>query len=303
MSRPIKNVAIIGGTHGNEYTGAHLIRHWTFNPAEITRPTFNTSLFLGNPKAFAENRRFIDEDLNRCFGMDALSATGSMSYEANRAIVLNQAIGPKGHPARHDFLIDLHTSTSNCGAMIILLDDNPFNVCLAAYLTVRIPEAKIHYIPPTGGDQPYLGSLCQHSLTVEVGPIPQGVLRQDIYALTQAMVAHALDFAHQANLGAIPELPDRVEIFRFQETLGYPDDGGHMGAMIHESLQDKDYQPLNSGDPIFRLLNGVEIFYEGKNTVYPVFINEAAYYYKRIAMCLTTKETIRVPDFGIAEAE
>ncbi|MHC5727533.1 MAG: succinylglutamate desuccinylase/aspartoacylase domain-containing protein, partial [Nostoc sp.] len=33
-----------------------------------------------------------------------------------------------------------------------------------------------------------------------------------------------------------------------------------------------------------------DIFYEGASTVYPIFINEAAYYEKGIAMYLTQKQ-------------
>jgi aspartoacylase len=295
MHDAIENVAIVGGTHGNEITGVRLLRRWEKNAEEVTRQTFTTRLFFGNPKAFAENRRFIDEDLNRCFGNDALSSTDSPSYEASRAAVLNQAIGPKGRP-QHDLVIDLHTSTSNCGAMIILVDDNAFNLRLAAYLSVHVPSAKIHYIPPVaGGDQPYLASICRRSLTVEVGPIPQGVVREDIFSLSRQMVTHALDYAHQVNLRSALELPKQVEVFRFQRAVSFPEDGSYPGAAIHESLQDRDYQPLNPGDPMFRKVDGTVSYFEGPNTVYPVFINEAAYYYKRIAMSLTTKELVVVP--------
>jgi aspartoacylase len=294
MKTKIERVAIVGGTHGNEVTGAYLLKHWSQNPAEVSRPTFATRLFWGNPKAFAENRRFVDEDLNRCFGSEALLASEAPSYEASRAIVLNHAIGPKGRP-QHDFLIDLHTSTSNCGAMIILLDDRAFNLRLAAYLLKQIPQARIHYIPAKAGDQPYLASICGQSLVVEVGPIPQGLLRQDIFRLSQDIVRHGLDYLHQVNLGAELDLPEQVEVFRFQETVSYPEDGALLAAVIHESLQDRDYEPLQPGDPMFRRLDGTVIHYQGSKTVYPVFINEAAYYYKRTAMSLTTKEVVVVP--------
>ena len=294
MNTAIKNVAIVGGTHGNEYTGAYLLRHWQKSPTEVTRPSFTTRLFFGNPKAFAENRRFIDQDLNRSFALEALTETDLPAYEASRALVLNQAIGPKGRP-QHDFLIDLHSSTSNCGAMIILLDDNPFNLRLTAYLTVHVPEAKIHYIPPRGGDQPYLGSVCAAGLSVEVGPIPQSILRQDMCALSRRLVTHTLDYLHLVNLQNMPTLPKQVEVYRFQETVPFPEEDSLLAATIHESLQDRDYEPLNPGAPMFRRFDGTVIHFEGPNTVYPVFINEAAYYYKRIAMSLTRKEVIAVP--------
>ena len=92
----IRNVSIVGGTHGNELTGAYLVRRWTAYPNAISRPSFKTKLFLANPKAVQQNRRFIDEDLNRCFRMNRLASTDRGTYESLRAFYLNQMIGPKG---------------------------------------------------------------------------------------------------------------------------------------------------------------------------------------------------------------
>ncbi len=58
--------------------------------------------------------------------------------------------------------------------------------------------------------------------------------------------------------------------------------------MIHPQLQFQDYKPLHAGNPIFVTFDGEEIFYQGDDIVYPVFINEAAYYEKGTAMCLTS---------------
>jgi len=67
---------------------------------------------------------------------------------------------------------------------------------------------------------------------------------------------------------------------------------GEIQAMIHPRLQFTDYQPLHPGEPMFLTFEGDEIVYEGKSTVYPVFINEAAYYEKGIAMYLTQKQMV-----------
>ena len=60
--------------------------------------------------------------------------------------------------------------------------------------------------------------------------------------------------------------------------------------MIHTQLQFRDYDPLNPGDPMFVTFEGKDILYEGESTVYPIFINEAAYYEKGIAMHLSQKQ-------------
>jgi aspartoacylase len=51
---------------------------------------------------------------------------------------------------------------------------------------------------------------------------------------------------------------------------------------------------LHPGDPIFLNFTGEEIFYQGNSTVYPIFINEAAYYEKGIAMHISQKELIQI---------
>jgi len=61
--------------------------------------------------------------------------------------------------------------------------------------------------------------------------------------------------------------------------------------MIHPQLQANDDVTL-PGDPIFIGFDGGAIVYQGNSTVYPVFINEAAYCEKRTAMYLTKQRQI-----------
>jgi aspartoacylase len=46
------------------------------------------------------------------------------------------------------------------------------------------------------------------------------------------------------------------------------------------------------GDPLFMDLDGNTIAYRGDRTVYPTFINEAAYYEKGIAMVVADKQEV-----------
>lgn len=57
-------------------------------------------------------------------------------------------------------------------------------------------------------------------------------------------------------------------------------------------LQDCDWEPLNPGDPMFQTFDGKTIYYQGPGTVYPTFINEAAYYEKQQAFVTTRRETL-----------
>ena len=63
---------------------------------------------------------------------------------------------------------------------------------------------------------------------------------------------------------------------------GAPHDTMLPGAVVAASLQDRDYEPLRKGEPLFEHLDGTIVPYDGSfgDVVYPVFINEAAYYYR-----------------------
>ena len=64
--------------------------------------------------------------------------------------------------------------------------------------------------------------------------------------------------------------------------------------MVHKNVQDKDFEPLSKGDPIFTLFDGSEVTYEGDYTAYPHFINEAAYYDNNLAMSLGKKRIVKL---------
>lgn len=55
------------------------------------------------------------------------------------------------------------------------------------------------------------------------------------------------------------------------------------------SWEDQDWKPLHPEDPVFVSLDGKIITLGGDCTVYPVFVNEAAYYEKKEAFAKTTK--------------
>lgn len=63
--------------------------------------------------------------------------------------------------------------------------------------------------------------------------------------------------------------------------------------MVHEKRQDKDFTLITSGEPIFLMLSGETVCYEGE-PYYTIFINEAAYYEKGFAMCLAKKVQIEI---------
>ena len=61
--------------------------------------------------------------------------------------------------------------------------------------------------------------------------------------------------------------------------------------MVHPNLQNGDYKEVKSSDPIFISFDGKDIPNEEDKSVWPIFINESAYYEKKLAMSLTLKTT------------
>jgi aspartoacylase len=288
----IKRIAIVGGTHGNEFTGVYLVKKFDRLPHLIQRSSLKVSTLLANPKAFEANRRYIDRDLNRCFLKSDLENPTLSSYEDLRAKTIDQKLGKKGAP-KVDFIIDLHSTTANMGLTIILTTDRQFNLGLGAYLSSIDPLVKICLLR-SGVDSHVLSSICELGCVVEVGAIAQGVLNATLFQQTEALIQSILDYLEAYNQSSSLSVPSELICYRYVEAIDYPrNQEGELQGMIHPQLQFKDYEPLNPGDPMFLTFDGEAIAYEGKSTVYPIFINEAAYYEKGIAMYLTERVTVQ----------
>lgn len=287
----IKQVAVVGGTHGNELTGVALLRHWREHPQEIARSSFTTETHLANPKANQANRRYLDQDLNRQFHIDSLSDYSLAGYEQNRAKALNGLLGPK-HDPRVDFVIDMHTTTANMGMTLIFNTDDPLVVGMAFYVQQQMPHATLFFDNmPSRLEDNFLTSLGRYNgFLIEVGPVPQGLLRSDIYLQTQQAVKHCLDYLELFNLGELPSLKGVKQGYQFVEKVTLPkNDAGELTAMVHPNLQDKDYQTIEKGDPFFLTLDGETIAYDREEALCGAFINEAAYYDVNVGLSLMRK--------------
>lgn len=292
--KTINRVAIAGAVHGNELTGAYLVKKFSQTPALVRRSSFDTVSLLGNPKALAAKQRYIDTDLNRCFLQEILNNPTSDSYEASRAKSIRQMLGGKGvtgdRPA--DFILDLHSTTANMGLTLILVNEHTFNLKLAAYLSGLNPKIRIYRLLTPGKENGFLNSLCELGIAIEVGSIAQGTLDARLFQETEALVLATLDYLEAINRGNPPEVTTGVTVYQHLEAVDYPkDESGELQGMIHPQLQGRDYEPLSPGEPMFLTFDGQTITYQGSAIVYPVFINEAAYYEKGIAMCFTKKMT------------
>jgi aspartoacylase len=290
----IKKLAITGGTHGNELTGVYLVKKWQKSPKLVERSSFTTVTQLMNQQAIKEVRRYIDHDLNRSFSLSALADKTLDSYEAKLAKELNSLLGKKGNSNPNvDFIVDLHTTTSNMGLSIVVSNESVTTWRAIAYLSKMQPKLKVY---KWKGDieNAFVDSIAPHGFAIEVGAVPQGVLRADLFLETEALVYHLLDFVEKENQGEALALADELEVYEHEKLVDYPrDEQGDIVAMVHQDRQGGDFTMIEQGDSLFLTLENETITYEGEAR-YTLFINESAYYEKGFAMTLAKKRVVEI---------
>lgn len=117
-----KKILFIAGTHGNEPIGVNLSE-------ELSKRQTLRSLYksvIGNPLALAQNKRFIEEDLNRV----APGNQDSPIYERRRAAELVEMF------KSFDYVIDFHETKANNRIVIILPQLNRESLALALALDI-----------------------------------------------------------------------------------------------------------------------------------------------------------------------
>jgi succinylglutamate desuccinylase len=274
-------VLIVGGTHGNELTGIYLVQSGALG--DLRAFSFECVTLLANPGAIAANRRYIDHDLNRSFNQ----TNSIQGQEADLARVIRDRFGVDGSEAV-DVIIDLHTTTANMGTTLIIDEVSPDALPLAAMLCAQDPSLKV-YSSWGSSRRDALRTIAPLGLCIEVGPVAQGTLDATAFKQTQTLLELVLQTLERINLEGFPSSRPAVTVYRHSGTIDYPRDAtGKLSAMIHPDLQHHNYALLQSGDALFLDFTGRTIEYNGDPT-YPVFINEAAYYEKGIAMILTTQ--------------
>ncbi|MCF6173420.1 MAG: aspartoacylase [Campylobacteraceae bacterium] len=296
MIKKINKIAITGGTHGNELTGVYIINKYKTNPDLVKRGSFQTICMHTNTGAMQKCTRYIDRDLNRAFIKKDLANTSKYTYEDILAKNINEKLGPKGaKKTAVDFIIDLHSTTSNMGLSLVIDNDSKLTWQVAAYLKETQPNLHIFRWKGDTKEVSFVNSITKDGFAIEVGPIPQGVLRADLFFETEKLVGYILDFFEKYNTGKLNKTYKTLEIYDHIKLLDFPrSKDGDINATVHQNLQDNGYYKLTKGDPLFVTLEGEIINYEEKDEVYALFINEAAYYEKGFAMCLTKKIVIDI---------
>ncbi|QVL53353.1 MAG: aspartoacylase [Cyanobium sp. M30B3] len=292
-------VLVVAGTHGNERNAPWLLQHWQRHPGSLASAGLQLELVLGNPAAHARNQRYLERDLNRSFRPDLLADPQAQGPDLERARQLLAHHGPAGqHPCAVAF--DLHSTTSAMGNSLVLYGRRPADLALAAALQARLGlPIYLHE-----GDPSQTGFLVERwpcGLVIEVGPVPQGVIQAPICRHTQLGLEAALAVLAEARQGRM-RLPRSLLVHRHLGSLDLPRAGdGTPLACLHPQRQHRDWRPIRPGDPLFLEPGGAVIPYRpsaaleaqaARGEVVPVFINEAAYGEKGIALSLTQREVV-----------
>lgn len=285
----IKKIALVGGTHGNELTGITLIRKFQQNPNLVARNSFKTLMLLGNPKAIEAVTRFQDFDLNRSFGFESLESTADETiYEKGRAKEIYEIFKSENI----DAIFDFHSTTAEVGLSIILVNECPFNLHCAAYLSQMIPDLRVCSFFEEGQPSSFLNSLSPNGLAIEVGPIAQGVLDYSLFETTEQLINEILNFVDRWNSGiTIPLEP--VTVYKKVMPVHFPTHLNELAAFIHPNV--KNFLPIQAGDPLFVTFDGQVITLtetQDSEQYYPYLVNEAAYYASNLAFYLMKKTEV-----------
>ncbi|KAJ8335955.1 hypothetical protein SKAU_G00392970 [Synaphobranchus kaupii] len=104
-------------------------------------------------------------------------------------------------------------------------------------------------------------------------------------------------YSTQLSLSGIEFEGGVLEVYTFVKNIDYPRDPEthELTAVIHPQLQDRDFCRLCPGDPMFLSFSGETLAYKGEEPLYPVFVNESAYYEKGTALTLTRMKKVEIP--------
>lgn len=278
----INKLLVSGGVHGNEYTGIYVVNRIKKYP--LKTKTLEIIPLLANPEAFKLSKRYKDQDLNRSFLTADLQNSSLSSYESHRAREINHLYGTKSD-SPVDFLVDLHTTTSNLGKTVITDGKTLLVNKLCAYLVEQIDDLRV--IKHESVTSVAINNIAPMSLTIEIGSINTSVYDPSAIAVTTEIVNKIIEFIEILNNDSMPEVKE-CKVYEPVKTIHYPRDReGNINAVIHKNLHGKDFQVINYDDPIFELMDGGYELLNVPGKWYPIFINESAYYEKDIAFYLT----------------
>ncbi len=279
---------LVAGTHGNEINGIWLFEAWEKSLSLINNHGIKICKVIGNPEAKKAGKRYIHNDLNRSFLEESFTSINSPDFERIRANELIKLYGKEGeNPCQ--IALDFHTTTASMGSCLVVYGRRYADLALASLIQYKLGLPI--YLHESDKDQTgFLVESWPCGLVIEIGPVGQGLLNAKIISQTKLIVENLLDQIQQVKKLNL-FFPEKLIIHRHIKSIDFPrDDEGNINALVHPLRQSKDWQLLKKDDELFYQLNGEIIKFEENEPFIPVFINEAAYMEKNIAMSFTKRE-------------
>ena len=284
-----KRLLIVSGTHGNEINPIWAVDKFR-KSINLECKDRNLEFILGNPNAYEKGLRYIDVDLNRSFNVEKTKFNENL-YEISRAELLLENFGINSPKPCH-IAIDLHTTTSSMGTSIVMYGRREKDFCLAAVLQNKF-GLPIYLHEKDHNQTGFLVEAWPSGLVIEIGPVAQNHYEPEIVDRFIVILNFLRDLMEDFKISKI-NLPDEVTVFVHQYSIDYPrDKDSKIKALIHPQRINQDWHLIKEGAPLFKDIDGENILYEGRVSTYPVFIGEAAYREKKIAMSFTNKEIIQ----------
>ena len=291
-----KKLLIVSGTHGNELNPIMAVDKFR-NLISASQNNY-FEFILGNPLACEKGLRYLDKDLNRSFDFEK-SLLNHDLYEIKRAQEIVNKYGPDSLKACQ-IVLDLHTTTSSMGTSIVMYGRRKKDFYLAAILQSKF-GLPIYLHEKDPNQTGFLVEAWPCGLVIEVGPVAQNHYDPIIverFLILLNFLDELLEGIDNNNFS----LPDEITIFVHQGSIDYPrDEDGNINSLIHPERVLRDWLMIKNGDPLFLDEFNKNIIYTSKEKVYPVFIGEAAYKEKKIAMSFTKKEKIKCSQEWIGE--
>lgn len=189
---------------------------------------------IGNPKALAVGKRYLEADLNR-------SAPGKRSgkmYEERRAFKLMQELKP------YRYVVDLHQTPANDRIILILMKLNARTLALASAFPVR----DVLYWPSS---EPKTGPVTQY--------VPQGLEVESGTKTSFEKTQKKLEKVLKAFLANLDSIPENESVFRSKQIIPKGKRFFHVYAKIEPGdvanpARLKDFGPVRTKKESFTAL-------------------------------------------------
>ena len=283
------DVLLVAATHGNELNAAWLLEQWQQQPSLLDDHGLGLHRVIGNPAARKANRRYIDRDLNRSFQQERLDDPRHQDHETVRARDLVTRFGPLGQQPC-SVAIDLHSTTAAMGSCLVLYGRRPADLALASMVQGKL-GLPVYLHEADAAQTGFLVERWPCGLVIEVGPVPQSLLDARIVRQTRLAVEACLSALSEAR-GGVGRTPSQLVVHRHLSSRDLPRNAdGQPSALVNPGFLDRNWLSSASTVSLFQTAAGCDLSEAlPSEASAAVFINEAAYAEKGIALSLTARE-------------